>query len=413
MVFFRDGERKFFWGAATSAHQVEGGNNNDWTEWEIENAELLAKEASQRPWPEFILKNYPSPLMRENYLSGIACDHYKLFQKDFDMAKALGHNAHRFSVEWSRIEPEEGKFDKQELRHYRQVVAAMRERGLEPFVTLWHFTLPLWLKRKGGWEWRGCVEYFVRYVEQTVEALRKEASFWITLNEPEIYASNSFLRGKWPPQKSSFFSYISAFHNLIRAHRLAYMRIKELEPKLQIGIAKNNIYFEGWIAPLVGWWWNFYFLDRIRKYQDFIGLNYYFHNRIYGLRSNQNENRRLSDLGWEIYPRGIYVVLKGLKKYRKPIYVTENGLADARDAERERFIEEHIEWMLRAKREGADVRGYFYWSLLDNFEWDKGFWPRFGLLSVDYRTMQRSIRPSAIRYKEIIMKNLEAQDKSS
>ncbi len=164
--------KNFYWGSATSAHQVEGGNINDWSEWEKANAEWLAKEATLRqaqginPWPDYILNNYPNPLQPQNYISGRACDHYNHFREDFDIAELLGHNAHRFSIEWSRIEPEEGKFDEKEIGHYREVVKALRERGLEPFVTLWHWTLPLWFAELGGFKKSINSFYFQRFVQR-------------------------------------------------------------------------------------------------------------------------------------------------------------------------------------------------------------------------------------------------------
>ena len=143
--------KDFLWGAATSAHQVEGGNRNDWSEWEKKNAEKLAKDAPKR-FADWQVKKFPEMLTSENYISGAACDHYNRYEKDFDIAKELGHNAHRFSIEWSRIEPEEGKFDEKEVEHYRKVIQAIRDRGMEPFVTLWHWTNPLWISEIGGWE---------------------------------------------------------------------------------------------------------------------------------------------------------------------------------------------------------------------------------------------------------------------
>ena len=157
--------KNFFWGAATSAHQVEGSNRNDWTEWERENARRLTEEAKKKQWSDFILQNYPNPLQEENYISGRACDHYNRFREDFDIARSLGHNAHRFSIEWSRIEPEEGKFDEREIEHYREVIRALRERGIEPFVTLWHWTLPLWVRDQGGWENSAIIPHFASYCE--------------------------------------------------------------------------------------------------------------------------------------------------------------------------------------------------------------------------------------------------------
>ena len=360
------------WGAATSAHQVEGGNHNDWTEWE----KTTGHEESGR-----------------------ACDHYNRFRDDFDIAKFLGHNAHRFSIEWSRIEPEEGRWDEKEIAHYQEVINALRERGIEPFVTLWHWTLPVWVAEQGGWENKKTIDDFARYVDKIVRSL-KSVVYWITLNEPEIYTTNSYLRGKWPPQKKSFFKFLKVYNNLAEAH----IKCSKLGFQ-QIGIAKNNSYFEGWLVPVLNYFWNNWFLNKIKNHQNFIGLNYYFHNRIKGFKLNQNENKETSDMGWEIYPEGIYYVLKNLKKYQKPVYITENGVVDVQDIHREKFIKEHLRYAHKAIQEGVDVRGYFYWSLLDNFEWDKGFWPRFGLVEVDYKTMERKIRKSALEYAKIAREN--------
>ncbi len=402
--------KNFYWGSATSAHQVEGNNHNDWSIWEIENAERLAKEAEKKfghlqNWAE-IKEEAQNP---QNYISGRACNHYNRYEEDFDIAKSLRHNAHRFSIEWSRIEPEEGKFNEKEIEHYKKVIKALRSRGLEPFVTLWHWPIPIWLKNKGGWQSRKITDYFERYVEKIVFALKDDVKFWITLNEPEIFSSMSYLKGVWPPQKENPISYFLAIRNLIKAHRKAYQIIKKIQPDAQIGIAKNNIYFEEAgkgvdfiLKKIIDWWWNFYFLNKIKNHQDFIGLNHYFHNRIKNFKFNQNENKKISNMGWELYPEGIYYVLKDLKKYNKPIYITENGLADAKDENREWFIKESLENIHKAIQDGIDVRGYFYWSLLDNFEWDKGFWPRFGLVEIDYETMERKIRKSALEYAKII-----------
>jgi len=403
--------KNFYWGSATSAHQVEGGNHNDWSEWEKINAKRLSKEAKIK-WQPWQQEKFPEMFNPENYISGRACDHYHLYEQDFDIAKKLGHNAHRFSIEWSRIEPEQGKFNEKEIEHYRKVILALKKRGIEPFVTLWHWTNPLWIRDMGGWENKKITDYFERYAEKISNALGENVKFWITLNEPEIYASNSYFAGVWPPQKKNLFAYLRVLNNLIKAHRKAYGVIKKANSNSKIGIAKNNIYFEAYQNKLVNrvlkkfidWWWNFYFLNRIRNHQDFIGLNHYFHNRInYGF--NKNENKKISDIGWELYPEAIYYVLKDLKRFNKPIYITENGLADGGDKKRSWFILESLKNIGKAINEGVNVRGYLHWSLMDNFEWDKGFWPRFGLVEVNYKTLERKIRPSALQYAKICKTN--------
>ncbi|TSC80780.1 MAG: beta-glucosidase [Parcubacteria group bacterium Gr01-1014_29] len=397
---FPDG---FLWGAATSAHQVEGDNRNDWTEWEKKNAERLSKTNGAK---------YPP----ENYISDQACDHYSRYEEDFDIAKSLGHNAHRFSIEWSRVEPEEGKFDEKEIEHYRDVIRALRERGMEPFVTLWHWTNPIWFAEAGGWENKKATEYFVRYVEKVVDVLG-DVKFWITMNEQEAFARHGYFTKDRPPATGTIFTAYHVLKKLVHAHEQAYQVIKNIRPKSLVGFSESRVFFEPYnrlphnllATKLIAWWRNNAFFDQFVKHSDFIGQQYYFHSRVrlnpfvshWGFQ--YNENKKVSDMGWELYPEGLYHVLTDLTKYKKPIYITENGLADARDEHRAWFIREHVRWMKKAMDEGADVRGYFYWSLLDNFEWDKGFWPRFGLVEVNYQTLERTIRPSAWEYKKIIM----------
>lgn len=389
----------FFWGSATSAHQVEGDNHNDWTEWEKTNAERLSKESGGK---------YPP----ENYISGRSCDHYNRFREDFDIAKSLGHNAHRFSIEWSRIEPEEGKFNEKEIAHYREVIKALRDRGLEPFVTLWHWTIPLWMRDKGGVESREFPEYFARFSEKMAGNF-PEVKFWMTLNEPTSVIFNSYLRGVWPPQKKSISASLRVYKILAKAHRETYHAIHTVKSDAQVGFGNIMIYLEPYsrnpldilAAKFRNYWSNEYFLKLTGDTHDFYALQYYFHFKMAFFQKIKNQNKWMSDMGWEIYPKGIYHLLKRLGKYKKPIYISENGVADAKDIHREKFIKEHLEWVSKAMQEGVDVRGYLYWSLLDNFEWDKGFWPRFGLVEIDYKTLERKIRPSAWKYKEIIEKS--------
>ncbi len=401
----------FLFGSSTSSHQVEGSGNNDWTVWEHANAKRLAAEAQVEMWSDFILNSYPSPRDPENYISGRACDHYNRFREDFDIAKSLGHNAHRMSVSWSKVEPEEGKFDEEALAHYHEIARALRDRGLEPFVTLWHWPLPNWLVAEGGWESPRAPEYFARYVDRVVRALNEHIHFWVTLNEPEIYAVHGYFQGIWPPGKKSFLRTLRVLLKMAKAHRAAYAAIKKIDPSRQVGFATNNTHFKSYGGPinnllrfLADFFWNHEIFRHTKGTFDFIGLNYYFHRTI-DWRGRNVSNKATSDVNWEIDPRGMYQVLRDLKQYHKPIYILENGIADIRDLYRAEFIEQHLVWTKKAIDEGIDIRGYFYWSLLDNFEWSKGFWPRFGLVEIDYKTLERKIRPSALRYKEIIEKS--------
>jgi beta-glucosidase len=392
----------FFWGAATAGHQVEGNSHNDWSEWERSEARLADLRATGQ------IEKYGL----SNFISGRACDHYARFAQDFRLAKQLGHNATRFSIEWSRIEPRRGEFDQAEIAHYVDVGRCVRELGIEPFVTLWHWPVPLWLRDMGGWHNSETPHLFARYCEVVVKALGPLVRFWLTLNEPEVYAANSYAAGIWPPQKTNPVVYFMVLRNLIAGHCRAYELIKRANADYQVGIAKANILFEALrgnfvnmvIKRCLDWWWNEYFLDKIRDRQDFIGLNFYMQRLVnYGLV--EDPTAKLSDVGWELWPEAIGQVLCDLKKYGKPIYITENGVADARDEVRSWFICETLCSIVNAVRKGVDVRGYLHWSLMDNFEWDKGFWPRFGLIEIDYETLRRKPRPSALLYSDICMAN--------
>jgi len=365
---------RFLWGAATSSYQVEGG---------IENCD----------WAEAARRGKVPP-------AGLSVDHYQRYEADFSLARDLDHNAHRFSLEWARIEPTEGVFDSQAIEHYEKVLDALRARGLEPCVTLWHFTLPQWFTERGGFTQPDAANIFARYCEYVVSRLGDRAKFWMTINEPLVYASNGYRVGTWPPFQKNIWQFLRMTPLLAAAHRCAYEQMKAVKPNIQIGIANNNIHFTPrWypISVLVRWLWNHRFLNAIKNHQDFIGLNYYFHHHF-----GSPEKLPKSDMGWDIYPQGLYHVLLELRRYGKPVYVTENGIADAADTRRAQFIRDHVAWMLKAKEDGVDVRGYFYWSLLDNYEWHHGFTPRFGLIAVNYDTLDRTIRPSARAYQHLI-----------
>ena len=378
-IKFPDG---FLWGTATSAYQIEGGiENSDWS------------------------KVYPA---------GRSCDHYSLYEKDFDLMKKLNFNTYRFSIEWSRIEPQEGKFDEKEIAHYRKVLEGLKSREIKAMVTLHHFTLPFWLAKIGGFSNTKSVSYFLRFAQKVFSEYKNLVDFWITLNEPLVYASKGYLEGIWPPQKKNIYLFFKVFRNQVKVHRKIYKLFQKEGYKGKLGIAHNFIFFEPFYrkslldtlsAFMARFFVNEYFLNKIKKYMDFIGLNYYFHNRVKFPWIMKNENKTVSDVNWEIYPEGIYHVLRELKKYNLPIYVTENGLADRKDILRKGFIKEHLSWMHKAISEGIDVKGYFHWSLMDNFEWEKGFEPRFGLAEIDYKTLERKPRESAFYFAEIAQKN--------
>lgn len=402
----------FLWGAATSAHQVEGNTNNDWTRWEKENAERLAKEAKTywQPWQQ---EKFPEMFDKDNYVSGIACDHYNRYEEDFEIAKSLGHNAHRLSIEWSRIEPEEGKFDEKEIEHYRKVIRALRSHNIEPFVTLWHWTEPIWFEELGGWISKKSADYFLRYVEKMVLSLGEDVNFWIVVNEPNVHMGFGYLTGAQPPGRKNIIAFLRAYFHLLKAYKKSYKLIHHLDKNAKVGLAHSYMIYDIriWkpinkiIEKTIKYFSN-YFVNKSKDLKDFIGCNYYTVLSV-PLNKKTKFTEGTTDLGWEIYPKGIYEVLKQLKKYNLPVYVTENGLADANDTKREKFIKEHLLWTHRATQEGVNVQGYFYWSLLDNFEFPevRGFWPRFGLVEINYKTLERKIRPSSWEYAKICKNN--------
>ncbi len=405
--------KKFLWGAATAAHQVEGGNHNQWTVWELENANALAKQAAYKLgelecWSD-IKKQATNP---HNYVSGRAVDHYRRYEQDFDLLQKLQMNAFRFSIEWSRIEPKEGMWDTREVEHYRRYIAALKKRNIEPIMTLLHFTLPDWFAKKGGFEKRRNVKYFVRYAEYVMTQIGQDVKYVLTLNEPEIYATQSYLTAEWPPQKQKKWLWIQVINNQIVAHTRAARMIHGLARGHKVSIAKNSAYYYPGDASMLSrataasmqGVQDDYFLKRIIRHCNFIRVNYYFSNRLYGTQIH-NENKKCSDLGWDMHPRDLQFVLERLhQKYKKPILITENGLADMHDTKRKWWLANTLYAMSEAIKHGVKLEGYLHWSLLDNFEWAYGKWPRFGLVAVDYKTMQRTMRPSAVWFSKVVKK---------
>lgn len=408
----------FLWGAATSSHQVEGGTKNNWTEWEKENAERLANEAKKK-WQSWQQEKFPEMFEKENYISGKACDHYNRFEEDFDLAKEGGHNAHRFSIEWSRIEPEEGKFDEKEIEHYRQVLISLRERGIKPFVTLWHWTEPVWFNERGGWNNKKSPEYFVRFVEKVVGEYKDLAKFWVVVNEPNVSMGFGYFLGTQPPAKKGIVNFLNGYFNLFKAFKKSALLIREVDANAEVGVANSITDYQAKIFPGLNFlivsiveFFSRYFLRKAIPHCSFIGCNYYSRYMI-SLSKKEISQEEKTDLGWEIYPEGIYNVLESLKKYNLPIYITENGLADSKDEKREDFIRDHLHQIHRAVADGVEVRGYFHWSLLDNYEFPdvRGFWPRFGLIEIDFKTLERKPRKSFYEYAKICKSNeLEIED---
>lgn len=403
--------KSFLWGAATSAHQVEGNTHNQWSVWELENAKSLAAQAAHRDnelpkWSK-IKRAATTPA---NYVSGKAVDHYNRYEQDFDLLESMHMNAFRFSIEWSRIEPQEGSWNAEEINHYKEYILSLKKRGIEPIATLFHFTLPVWFDELGGFEKRSNVAYFVRFVEKVMTELGSHLRYIITINEPSVYAAESYHEGHWPPNVQNKRAMLAVLHNLARAHKQSRRVIKQLQRRARVSVAYNSSYVyagdDAWLsrtsASVMQWGADDYFLKKVAKHCDFLGVNYYFSNRVYGYRVH-NPHTAVSDLGWDVTPEHLeYALVRLWDKYKLPIIITENGIADGDDELRQDWLLKTISAMQNAMNQEVKLLGYLHWSLVDNFEWAYGRWPRFGLAEVDYRTLERTLRPSAKWFGKVI-----------
>jgi beta-glucosidase len=429
----------FLWGAATSSHQIEGENrHNDWWQWEQEGH------------------------IDGGARSGRATDHWNRFREDLALAASLGLNSYRFSVEWSRIEPEPGRWNREAIEWYRELIAECERLGLVPMLTLHHFTSPRWFAERGGFTWSEAPARFATYVRYVARELGASVPLWCTFNEPMVLVSGTYLGQFMPSARFSPKDASLACHHLLRAHVLGYDLLHaELGSRqsrrgpwkdlpISVGIAHNmldflparslhpierviafafwRVYNQAWLDAITGRKQRFGVpglmpfarpvLEALgRRTCDFIGVNYYTKAYVeWCPREAVPENpaslpigvafgkrkEEVSDLGWAIHPEGFHRVLMFAHRYGLPIYVTENGIADREDRRRPAYLRSHLQAVARAIRDGADIRGYYHWSLLDNFEWIKGFGPRFGLFRVDYATFERTPTRSAELYREII-----------
>ncbi len=424
----------FRWGTATAAHQVEGNNtNNDWFAWEQGEGHVQGGQKS-----------------------GLACDWWNNAEADLECAAALGQNAHRLSVEWSRIEPNEGRWDTAALDRYRQMLKFMREHGLEPMVTLFHFATPLWLAERGGWENPAIIPLFERFAGKVVEALGEFCDLWCPVNEPMVYTFLGWLAGAprgdlnhrttFPPGKHDLDLAMQVAENILRGHGAAYHAIHRIQPAARVGGVHNLSYvqplhpnspLDRWVVGQRDRLVNQSGLEatlhgrllrvigsrqalELADTSDFIGLNYY--NRVMltfdpsspgTLFSRQvvPPGAEMGDLNYgEVYPEGLYHLLKRVGRYGKPIYITENGLPDANDDRRPAFLVSHLRQVWKAINENVPVLGYYHWTLLDNFEWAEGWNLRFGLIEVNPDTQERTLRRSGELYAEICKTNTITTD---
>jgi beta-glucosidase len=433
--------KEFLWGAATSAYQIEGSP--------------LADSAGASVWHRF--SHTPGTTLNGD-TGDVACDHYRRWQEDIEWMRRLGLNAYRFSVAWGRVLPTgRGAVNHKGLDFYKRLVDGLLGTGITPLITLHHWDVPAELQDLGGWANRDCAKWFADYACVMFRALGDRVHLWTTFNEPWVLATLGYLWGQHAPGMRDIGAAAKVAHHLLLAHGKAVQALRGLGlPNAQIGIVLNlspqhpasDSPQDEMVATL---WHNFvnrYFLDPIFRGEypdpvlyftgefvpyvapddmaiirtpiDFLGVNYYTRSVIAydasdptGSRTVYQAGKLHTEMGWEVYPEGLYEILKWVHdEYGAiPLYITENGAAfpDAPNAQGEvddplrvDYIRAHLEQAHRALREGIPLRGYFYWSLMDNFEWAFGYSKRFGLLYVDFETQRRTMKASGRWYAEFI-----------
>ncbi len=426
----------FLFGAATAAHQVEGGcRGNQWWEWEQVAGHI-----------------------RDGSTSEVACDHYRRFREDFALARELGQQAQRISIEWSRLEPEEGRFDEREADHYRAVLDSIRENGMEPMVTLHHFTNPLWVQRQGGWENPRIVDWLAGFAGRAVRAMGDRVRSWWTINEPTVAPALCYVMGMHPPCVRDFGRALPVARHVLLAHGAMYRAVKdaashgaEAGPVLQMPLIEPldpACEADRAAAAQQDFFFNQYFLDGLERgvvappigegeevaglagSYDAIGLNYYArmlvpggpvgqvsgladavaeasaaggeHGPLLGARRAGEPAEFVDQMGWEVHPPGLCKQLVRLAALGRPLYVTESGMATRDERARCRHLLAHLVQVHRAIEQGADVRGYMYWTLMDNFEWAEGYARTFGLIEVDRANdLARRPREAAYLYRDV------------
>jgi len=412
--------RGFLWGTATAAHQVEGNNtNNQWWLWE-QNGHTKGT-------------------------SGLAADWWGgRWKEDLDRAAEAGQNAHRFSVEWSRIQPTPDAWDEDALERYRNILRGMRDRGLTPMVTLHHFTDPLWLYEMDSWENDEAPALFEKFVRKTVQALKEYCTLWCTINEPNVYALSGYVAGDFPTKHRGLNYATQVMANMLRGHARAYRAIHEIQFESRVGYAHHHrpmVAKTNW-NPLDQLMRNLRYtvvnmafpsalstgvmktpplaniqIPEAKGTQDFLGLNYYstdtvsfhlgkrnelFTHSAYPEDADLSNNKLIANI-----PEGLFETIKwAVRTYPNlPILVTENGVEDHDDHLRPRYLAQHIHQVWRGVNFNWPVKGYFHWSLVDNFEWERGWTQRFGLWGLDETTQKRTKRPSADLYAEVCKEN--------
>ncbi len=429
--------QNFLFGFAIAAAQNdEEDPNSTWTRWQ------------QTTWPD------GTPHINGGQRSGKACDHWNLYQEDIKLMKEdFNANTFRFSVAWSRIEPKEGEFNQEALRHYSQEVDALLAAGIVPMITLHHFDHPIWFEDRGAFEKEENIKYFVRFSQEVFKVLGSKVPLWCTINEPTIYMFQGYLpfNNVFPPAKGrclppSWPLATKVLRNLLQAHTETYYALKALPEgeKAQIGLVHQYLKFEPYR------WWNpgdqfmpvvmnylmvnavidfmqtgtfsygipGYYKEEYKapegKLSDFVGLNYYSRvlcNVLDKRKSVCLDDEVMTDMPYALYPHGLYLAIKDVARLGLPIYITENGTADNQenDWRRAKFFREYLKMVSLAIEDGFDVRGYYCWTLTDNFEWDCGYEPQFGVYGVNRETQERKLKKGARHYARVIKASLEGR----
>jgi beta-glucosidase len=417
--------RGFLWGVSTAAHQVEGENqDNQWYDW----------EAAGR--------------IRSGERCGLACDWWNNAERDFDLARDMGLNALRLSVEWSRLEPQPGQWNGQAWQRYRQMLEGLQQRGIQPIVCLHHFTHPKWFERQGGFLGKNAGEIFARFARRVVLELGDLCRYWVTFNEPNVFAALGYVLGEFPPgRKGKIGTSLRLVNAMAQCHAQVYRSIHELQNHALVGWAHNYVVFEPanpsfapdrWIAGLLSYLFNESFLAVVEKGRpalpfhltnggfrnvkgscDFVGLNVYSRFHVaFSLRHRSQlfgnvfvpEHVPQGDSGvekpyGEAFPGAIRAAVRRAARLGKPIYILENGVPDAEDRIRPWLIVNVVQDLHRLLGEGHDIRGYFHWTLTDNFEWSEGWKLKFGLVALDPSTQRRTVRTSGRLYGAIARAN--------
>lgn len=419
----------FLWGVATSGHQIEGNNTaSDWWAWEPGKIE-------------------------GGLTSGRACDSWNRYEEDYATMQSMGLNAYRMGIEWARVEPRPSMWDDEAFARYEAMMESLSEKGIAICLTLYHWVLPKWVADQGGWENPATCDAFLRFTEEVVTRLGKYPLLWCTLNEPNVYTMFSYVTGEFPPEKRSLKAARTVTRHLLTAHSGAYSIItdslggSDKHKGPLIGIAHNMTDFvpaspgrlDRAISQYQARAWNSSYIKALatgvmpRPFGNgkpipdlagsfnYIGLNYYSRRtvafRLNGISNGFSkevypEGTRFNDFGWAICPEGIYNCLLELGVLKVPVYITENGTADAKDTTRPRYIIEHLREVRRAIGSGVDVRGYFHWTFQDNFEWRAGYTQKFGLFGLGPADpeLERTPRRSAEMYARIARANGITED---